>query len=224
MEAFTFAVSTQVDFPIYVKIGSLEGKQKQIPLSVLLKQPELRHIGSVQNPLSDLFVTAQLWSESKPLGVPLQTSYKAFKTARAWNEWLQLPMSIKEAPLKCQLAITIWDLSPLGGEGADGHYIPFGGTTIRLFDDEGKLKTGKQKCKVHRHKAADGFSATTTPSSPPKKRRGNKPDPLGPSPEELELERVEVLIKKHEMEEIPQIDWMDQLVFRQLERLKLNAD
>ncbi|OJJ57057.1 hypothetical protein ASPSYDRAFT_47356 [Aspergillus sydowii CBS 593.65] len=224
MEAFTFAVSTQVDFPIHVKIGSLEGKQKQIPFSVLLKQPELRHVGSAQNPLSDLFVTAQLWSESKPLGVPLQTSYKAFKAARSWNEWLQLPMSIKDAPLKCQLAITIWDLSPFGGEGADGHYVPFGGTTIRLFDEDGKLKTGRQKCKVYRHKTADGFSATTTPSSPPKKRKGNKPDPLGPSTEEMELERVEVLIKKHEMGEIPRIDWMDQMVFRQLERLKLNAD
>ncbi|KAL2801086.1 kinase-like domain-containing protein [Aspergillus keveii] len=225
MEAFTFAVSTQVDFPIHVKIGSLEGKQKQLPFSVLLKQPELRHIGSAQNPLSDLFVTVQLWSESKPLGVPLQTAYKAFKVARTWNEWLQLPMSIKDAPLKCQLAITIWDLSPFGGEGADGHYIPFGGTTIPLFDEDGKLKTGRQKCKVYRHKAADGFSATTTPSSPPPKRRkANKPDPLGPSTEELELERVEVLIKKHEMGEIPRIDWMDQMVFRQLERLKLNAE
>lgn len=204
--------------------GSLEGKQKQIPFSVLLKQPELRHVGSAQNPLSDLFVTAQLWSESKPLGVPLQTSYRAFKAARSWNEWLQLPICIKDAPLKCQLAITIWDLSPFGGEGADGHYVPFGGTTIRLFDKDGKLKTGRQKCKVYRHKAADGFSATTTPSSPPKKRKGNKPDPLGPSTEEMELERVEVLIKKHEMGEIPRIDWMDQMVFRQLERLKLNAD
>ncbi|KAI9367686.1 kinase-like domain-containing protein [Aspergillus egyptiacus] len=225
MEAFTFAVSTQLDFPIYVKIGSLEGKQKQIPFSVLLKTPELRHIGSTQDLLSDLFVTVQLWSGSKALGVPLQTSYKAFKTARTWNEWLQLPMSIKDAPLECQLAITIWDLSPFGGEGADGHYIPFGGTTIRLFDEDGKLKTGRQKCKVYRHKAADGFSATTTPSSPPARRRkANKHGRLGPSTEELELERVEVLIKKHEMGEIPRIDWMDQMVFRQLERLKLNAE
>ncbi|KAL4872486.1 hypothetical protein BDV12DRAFT_144342 [Aspergillus spectabilis] len=224
MEAFTFAVSTQVDFPIHVKIGSLEGKQKQIPFSVLLKQPELRYISSTQNPLSDLFVTVQLWSESKPLGVPLQTSYKAFKAARAWNEWLQLPMTIKDASLQCQLAITIWDLSPFGGEGADGHYIPFGGTTIPLFGEDGKLKTGRQKCKIHRHKAADGFSATTTPSSPPKRRKSNRPDPLGPSTEEMELERVEVLIKKHEMGEIPRIDWMDQMVFRQLERLKLNAE
>ncbi|KAL2820502.1 kinase-like domain-containing protein [Aspergillus cavernicola] len=224
MEAFTFAVSTQLDFPIYVKIGSLEGKQRQFPFSVLLKQPELRHIGSAQNLVSDLFATVQLWSESKPLGVPLQTSYRAFKSARSWNEWLQLPMSIKDAPRKCQLAVTIWDLSPFGGEGADGHYIPFGGTTIPLFDEDGKLKTGRQKCKVYRHKAADGFSSTTTPSSPPKRRKGNKPDPLGPSIEELELERVEVLIKKHEMGEIPRIDWMDHMVFRQLERLKLNAE
>ncbi|KAL4955106.1 kinase-like domain-containing protein [Aspergillus filifer] len=224
MEAFTFAVSTQVDFPIHVKIGSLEGKQKQIPFPVLLKQPELRHIGSAQNPLSDLFVTVQVWSESKPLGVPLQTSYKAFKSARAWDQWLQLPMSIKDAPLRCQLAITIWDLSPFGGEDADGHYIPFGGTTIPLFDEDGKLKTGRQKCKVHRHKAADGFSATTTPSSPPKRRKGNKAQLLGPSPEEIELERVEALLKKHEMEEIPRIDWMDQMVFRQMEKLKINAD
>lgn len=134
-------------------------------------------------------------------------------------------MSIKDAPLKCQLAITIWDLSPFGGQRACGHYIPFGGTTISLFEEDGKLKTGRQKCKVYRHKAADGFSQTTTPSTPPPKRR--KPDvhdPRAPSAEEMELERVEVLIKKHEMGEIPRIDWMDQLVFRQLEKLKLNAE
>ncbi|RAK75073.1 phosphatidylinositol 3-kinase VPS34 [Aspergillus fijiensis CBS 313.89] len=225
MEAFTFAVSTQVDFPIHVKVGSLEGKQKEISFSVLLQRPDLRHLGSAQNPHSDLFVTVQLWSESKPLGVPLQTQYKAFKSARSWNEWLQMPVSIKDAPLKSQLAITVWDLSPFGGEGAHGHYVPFGGTTIPLFDADGKLKMGRQKCKIYRHRAADGFSSTTTPSTPPPKRRkANAPDPLGPSLEEMELERVEVLIKKHEMGELPRIDWMDQMVFRQLERLKLNAE
>ncbi|KAJ5104929.1 hypothetical protein NUU61_002276 [Penicillium alfredii] len=225
MEAFTFAVSTQVGFPVYIKIGSLEGKQKQTPFSVLLKNPELRHVGSAQNPASDLFVTAQLWADSKPLGVPLQTSYKAFKTIRQWNEWLQMPMSIQDAPLNSQLAITIWDLSPLAGDGVQGHDVPFGGTTIPLFNHEGKLRMGRQKCKVYRHKAADGFSSTTTPSTPPpKRRRPNSRDPLGPSLEESELERVEVLIKKHEMGEITRIDWMDQMVFRQLEKLKLNAE
>ena len=205
--------------------GSLEGKQKQIPFSRLLKNPELRYLGSSQNPTSDLFVTAQIWSDSKPLGVPLQTSYKAFKATRTWNEWLQMPMSIKDAPLNSQLAITIWDLSPLAGDGIRGHDVPFGGTTVPLFDHEGKLKMGRQKCKIYRHKAADGFSSTLTPCTPPQKRRKpNTRDVLAPSVEEVELERIEVLIKKHEMGEITRIDWMDQMVFRQLEKLKLQAE
>ncbi|KAJ6092592.1 Phosphatidylinositol 3-kinase [Penicillium sp. IBT 16267x] len=225
MEAFTFALSTQVDLPVCIKVGSLEGKQKQIPFSRLLQDPELRYLGSAQNPCSDLFVTAQLWSDSKPLGVPLQTSYKAFKTTRSWNEWLQMPMSIKDAPLNSQLAVTVWDLSPLVADGPQGHDVPFGGTTISLFDHEGKLKMGRQKCKVYRHKAADGFSSTTTPSAPPlKRRKPNARDALAPSSEEAELERIEVLIKKHEMGEITRIDWMDQMVFRQLEKLKLQAE
>ncbi|KAJ5948815.1 Phosphatidylinositol 3-kinase [Penicillium verhagenii] len=225
MEAFTFALSTQVDLPVCVKVGSLEGKQKQIPFSRLLQNPELRYLGSAQNPCSDLFVTSQLWSDSKPLGVPLQTSYKAFKTTRSWNEWLQMPMSIKDTPLNSQLAITVWDLSPLAGEGSQGHDVPFGGTTISLFDHEGKLKMGRQKCKIYRHKAADGFSSTTTPSAPlPKRRKTSARDALAPSLEEAELERIEVLIKKHEMGEITRIDWMDQMVFRQLEKLKLQAE
>ncbi|KAJ5689498.1 Phosphatidylinositol 3-kinase [Penicillium macrosclerotiorum] len=225
MEAFTFALSTQVDLPVYIKIGTLEGKQKQIPFSQLVQNPELRYLGSSQNPASDLFVTAQLWSDSKPLGVPLQTAYRVFKTSRVWNEWLQMPMVLKDAPFNSQIAITVWDLSPLAGDGSQDHDVPFGGTTISLFDNEGKLKMGRQKCKIYRHKAADGCSSTTTPSIPaPKRRKHNARDLLGPSPEEAELERIEVLIKKHEMGDITRIDWMDQMVFRQLEKLKMQAE
>jgi len=136
-----------------------------------------------------------------------------------------MPISIKDATLHSQLAITVWDLSPLAADGPQGHDVPFGGTTIPLFDSEGKLKIGRQKCKIYRHKAADGFSSTTTPSTPPPKRRKhNTRDVLAPSPEELELERIEVLIKKHEIGEITRIDWMDQMVFRQLEKLKMQAE
>ncbi|EPS34839.1 hypothetical protein PDE_09803 [Penicillium oxalicum 114-2] len=227
MEAFTFALSTQLDLPLWIKIGSLEGKQKQIPFSRLVQNPQLRYLGSSQNPCSDLFVTAQLWADSKPLGVPLQTAYKAFKASRVWNEWLQMPVSLKDAPLNTQIAITVWDLSPLAGERPQGHDVPFGGTTVSLFDSEGKLRMGRQKCKIYRHKAADGFASTTTPSLPaPKrrKRRNRAAEDLEQSPAEAELERIEVLIKKHEMGEITRIDWMDQMVFRQLEKLKIQAE
>ncbi|KAJ5353977.1 hypothetical protein N7541_006541 [Penicillium brevicompactum] len=223
MEAFTFAVTTQVDLPIRIKIGSLEGKQKPISDTALWENPELKYVGSVQDPASDLYVTAQIWSESKPLGVPMRTRYKAFKGARVWNEWLQLPMSIKDAERNTQIAITVMDLSPLAKDHIT--HIPFGGTTITLFDEDGKLKTGRQKCKVYLHKSADGSASTSTPSIPrPKRRKPNTRDPSQQTPEEAELERLEVLIKKHEMGEIPRVDWMDQLLFRELEKLKLSAD
>ncbi|EER41354.1 phosphoinositide 3-kinase [Histoplasma capsulatum H143] len=224
MDTYTFATSAQVDLPISLKICNLEGKQKQIPFSVLIKNPELRHLGSNQSPISDLFITVQLWASSKPLGVPIQTAYKAFKTSRTWNEWLTMPVSIKDAPINSQLAITVWDLSPLGGVDAHGHSVPFGGTTISLFDEDGTLKKGRQKCKIYRHKAADGLSNTTTPSKPAQKRRLPPHTDHGPTPEEEELERLEKLIKKHEMGEIPRVDWLDQLVFRAVEKKKLDAE
>ncbi|KAL1957706.1 hypothetical protein VTO42DRAFT_5549 [Malbranchea cinnamomea] len=225
MDSFTFAVSSHVNIPIRIKICSLEGKQKQVPFSAMLMDPAKRHLGSNQSPNSDLYVAVQLWSSCKPLGVNMQTSYKYFKSSRTWNEWLEMPVPIKDAPRDTQFAITIWDLQPMGGEGFHDHSVPFGGTTVTLFDEHGVLKKGRQKCKVYRHKAADPLSNTTTPSiEPPKRRNKTKWLEEGPTPIELEFERLEKLLKKHEMGEIPRIDWQDQHVFRQVEKVKLEAE
>ncbi|CAD6592664.1 MAG: Phosphatidylinositol (PI) 3-kinase [Alectoria sarmentosa] len=173
------------------------------------------------SPNSDLYVTAQLWAGSKPLTVPVQTAYRSFKIGRTWNEWLELPIKISTLPLSSQLAITVWDLSPAGGKGAHGHAIPFGGTTISLFDKDSTLQKGRQKCRLYRHEAADGFSSTTTPAIPPAQRnRGGNGFRNGhsASPEEEELERLEMLFKKHEMGEIPRVDWLDKLVFTAVEK------
>lgn len=201
----------------------MEGKQQQLPLSVLIQNPELRHIGSSQNPASDLFVTVQLWASSKTLGVPIQTAYKSFKANRTWNEWLTLPLSIKDAPLNTLLAITVWDISPLASD-AYNQAVPFGGTTISLFEENGTLRKGTQKCKVYRHKAADGLSNTTTPSTPKQNRRPRHALAKGITPEEQELERLEKLLKKHEMNEIPWVDWLDRLVFRAVEKKQVEAE
>ena len=173
------------------------------------------------SPNSDLYVTAQLWAESKPLTVPVQTAYRSFKTGRTWNEWLELPVKISNLPLSSQLAITVWDLSPTGGQGARGHAIPFGGTTVSLYDKDSTLQKGRQKCRLHRHKAADGFSSTTTPAVPPVQRnRGSNiiTNSHVASFEEQELERLEKLFKKHEMGEVPRVDWLDKLVFKAVEK------
>lgn len=135
-----------------------------------------------------------------------------------------MPILIKDALQNTQLAITIWDLSPLGDERNHDHSVPFGGTTISLFEDDGTLKKGRQKCKVYRRKAADGFSNTTTPSTPAPKRRTTQYVEEGPTAVELELERLEKLLKKHEVGEIARVDWLDQLVFRAVEKIKLEAE
>ena len=153
--------------------------------------------------------------------VPVQTAYRSFKIGRTWNEWLELPIKISTLPLSSQLAITVWDLSPTGGKGAHGHAIPFGGTTISLFDKDSTLQKGRQKCRLYRHEAADGFSSTTTPAIPSAQRnRGGNGFRNGnsASPEGEELERLEKLFKKHEMGEIPRVDWLDKLVFTAVEK------
>lgn len=178
------------------------------------------------SPNSDLYVTVQLWADSKPLTVPVQTAYKSFKNSRTWNEWLELPITIATLPHSSQLAITVWDVSPTGGKGAQGHAIPFGGTTIPLFDKDNTLQKGRQKCRLYRHKAADGFSSTKTPAVPPRQRRstdGNQNERFD-KPEEDELERLEKLFKKHEMGEIPRVDWLDQLVFKAVEKKRQEAE
>lgn len=142
-----------------------------------------------------------------------------------WNEWLTLPVNYSNLPLSSQLAITLWDLSPTGGEGAHGHAIPFGGTTLPLFDNENQLQKGRQKCVIHRRKAADGLNSTSTPSTLPAPRSGakGKENTQQGDKESEELDRLEKLFKKHEMGEIPRVEWLDQLVFRGIEKRGLKA-
>jgi phosphatidylinositol 3-kinase len=128
--------------------------------------------------------------------------------------------------LSSQLAITVWDVSPTGGEGAQGHAIPFGGTTLPLFDKDNQLQKGRQKCFLHRRRAADGLDSPSTPSVLPSMRRAGtkgKENNISTDKGSEELERLEKLFKKHEMGEIPRIEWLDQLVFRGVEKRGLEA-
>ncbi|KAK0655939.1 kinase-like domain-containing protein [Cercophora newfieldiana] len=224
MEPFSFASSDQLNFPVSIRILNLEGSEPAIPFSILVDRLDLKYIGSNQSPLSDLYVTVQVWAGSKPLTVPVQTAYKTFKTERRWNEWLTLPITYSSLPDNARLAITLWDLAPTGGEGAQGHAIPFGGTTLPLFDRDNQLHRGRQKCHVYRHKAGDGNDDSTTPAFVDKKKMNAKKGPATAEDKITEdLERMDALFKKHEMGEIPKVDWLDQLIFRKAERKAFEA-
>lgn len=219
-EPFSFASSEALDFPVSIRIINLEGDEVPYRASTLLQRPELRHVGSNTNPNSDLYATVQVWAGSKPLTVPVQTAYRAFKAERRWNEWLTLPIKYCDVPLNARLAITLWDLSPTGGKDAQGHAVPFGGTTLPLFDRDNQVHKGRQKCQVHRHKLADGCDDSTTPAMLSRKRRD---EAVALDKDAEELERMEKLFKKHEMGEIPRVEWLDQLVFRGFEKRGLQT-
>lgn len=223
LDPFSFAGSKDVDHPLSIRIMNLEGDEPPIRMSTLFERPDLRHVGSNTSPHSDLFVTVQVWAGSKPLSVPIQTAYKSFRAERKWNEWLELPLTYKNLPADSYLAITIWDLSPSGGKDASGHAIPFGGTTLALFDQDNHVQKGRQKCVVYRHKKADGMVKTTTPAQISTKKRGNKSWETQLDKEAEELDRMEKLFKKHEMGELPRVDWLDQIVFRNFEKQGLQA-
>ncbi|KAK7974140.1 hypothetical protein PG989_015988 [Apiospora arundinis] len=137
----------------------------------------------------------------------------------SWNEWLDVPIPYKSLPLNSCLAITLWDVSPTGGKQAQGHAIPFGGTTLPLFDKDNQVQKGRLKCMIHRHQKADGNDDTTTPYTVPKRRQGTKKNELiAVDKERDEMDRMDKLFKKYEMNEIPKVEWLDHLVWRVSEK------
>ncbi|KAL2888256.1 Phosphatidylinositol 3 [Ceratocystis lukuohia] len=226
MDPFSFATSPSLDFDLKIRIINLEGDEPAPSFSQLLHDDELRHTGSHISPHSDLYVIVQVFAGSKALVVPMQTSYKAFKTERRWNEWLTLPIKFKDLPSNAQLAITLWDhacalpsptpTSTDDSSNRPSNAVPFGGTTFRLFDKDNQMHQGRQKCFVHRRVEADGNDVTKTPSSPPKETI--KTGELALDKEAEEMSRIEALFKRHEMSELAQVNWLDQLVFRGYEK------
>lgn len=201
----------------------LDGYQEPLPQSVLIQRPDIRSIGSVADPNSDLYVTAQIWADSKPWTLSFQTPYKAFKGKRVWNEWLDLGTIYSLLPGSAQIAITLWDVSQAAGIETGDYRVPFGGTTIPLFDQDGLLRQGRQKCHVHRQKVADGSFDTTTPWVLKPDHRSDE-DGTSQSLEDdedfKELERLEDLLKQLENEEIEADPMLDNMVFRHVEELQ----
>ncbi|KAK9352207.1 kinase-like domain-containing protein [Lipomyces doorenjongii] len=202
-KTFTFCLSKDINLPVQVKIDELEGLKPPVPFTTALEDPRVRHIGSNTSPTSDLFVTVQLFADCKPLTTPVLTTHKNPKTGRRWNEWLQLPLSYSQLPVSSQLAITIWDIA------GSRRIIPFGGTTVKLFDDKDcTLKRGQHHLHVWLDKEADGMANSTTPSTV--------------DGEEDSLAMVQ-RIKHNDFNETSRLNWHEYLAFRQLEKVHNKA-
>lgn len=195
---FTFAKLSDLKLPVTFRISQMEGTRKPRSYTELLERPELRFAGVQLPTLSDLYVTAQLMADNKPLTIPYRTAFKAFKNSYTWNEWITLPIKYCDLPLNSQLAITVWDIQ--GPRTA----VPVGGTTFRLFGKKWTLRRGKHRLLLWEGQEADGSVNTKTPS------KLEVRDEMG---------RLEKLIKKYEKGDLPSVEWLDKLAFRRMEEI-----
>ncbi|KAG0299039.1 Phosphatidylinositol (PI) 3-kinase [Linnemannia gamsii] len=146
----------------------------------------------------DLYVTCQVFAGDQPLTVVLKTSYRPMSSKFAWNEWITLPIKYRDLPLNAQLAFTVWDAaSPRKVE-------PIGGSTLKLFGPFNIILTGPQKVRMWPECEADGNDTSKTPSE---------------TGEKDEMDRFEKLLKKQDRGDIPKIEWLDNLAYRQIEQI-----
>jgi phosphatidylinositol 3-kinase len=59
---------------------TLEGKRQKPEYDRLLSNPMLKFSGLYQDGFADLVVVCQVFSDGRPLALPVSTSYKAFTT------------------------------------------------------------------------------------------------------------------------------------------------
>ncbi|XP_065885169.1 phosphatidylinositol 3-kinase catalytic subunit type 3-like [Dysidea avara] len=197
-DKFCYVHSCELDTPLQIKIGTLEGEREQKSIKALLSNPELKFSGLYQSGCSDLYVKCQVFSAGKPISLPVQTSYKSFTTRWNWNEWVTLPIQYKDLPRDAMLAMTVYDV--YGPRKA----IPVGGTVVSVFGKHGCVRRGIHDLKLWPGVVADGNIKTITPGKPDGKSI-------------TEMNRLTKLAKKHNKGRLSKIDWLDRLAFREIE-------
>lgn len=196
---YSFLPAHQVKHPLEIKVSGLDLPPTQPPLSSeIFQNPRIAFVGANTKAAFEFYATVQLWADNKRIWPEVQTKFKYNKTPKVvWNQVLTFA-DICDLPRNAQLAITIWDLK---GPGEKYAYLS---TTVPVFDGDGLLKKGRQKVLLHKDREADPSITTTTPCD---------------STEMTEMDRLEELVKAHEAGEIPRVEWLDNLAFRQLEKI-----
>lgn len=116
----------------------------------------------------------------------------------SWNEWVTLPIQFSDLPVTAMLALTILDCA-----GA-GRTTIIGGTTISFFGKNGMYRQGMYDLRVWIHQEANGDTITKTPGK-------------GKDSSQNKMQRLAKLSKKHRNGQMATVDWLDRLVFREIE-------
>lgn len=196
---YSFVRLSDLNLNLTFRISSLQGRLDRLTRTQLLEKPESRHWGSQQSQFPDLIVECRLYSDNKPLSVPVRTAYKPFRNNHQWNEWITLPYKLCDLPLGAQITFTIYEVALSNASRI------IGGTTLPLFGKKGTLKSAQHRLFVWKGVKADGSIESATPS-----KVGEMKDEMG---------RLEKLIKRHERGDLPRVDWLDKMAYRQVEKV-----
>ncbi|KAI9291368.1 phosphatidylinositol 3-kinase [Neoconidiobolus thromboides FSU 785] len=193
---FSYCFSNDLNFPLRIKILSLEGYRKPDSYSDLSEFPDKRFSGlNLAYFKSDLLVELQLFSNGLPMGEKVQTRYQQFTKSWCWNETLTLPISINNLPYDSMLYIEVSDiLKPM-------QTTIIGGCCLSLFTSNCKLRTGKQKLTIKPITNEEDFYNTCFK-------------------EYDEIDRLDKLVKKQEAGDLEKLEWLDKMTFLEIEKIK----
>lgn len=213
--SLTFVRHSDLDCPITIKLGELDGTIPSQSLTQLVDHPALKHSGKNQPVPSDLYVVVSIWADNRQLFPSFRSAHKQFKerarggggagSSYVWNESVTLPIKYRDLPLSSQLAVTIYDIA------GPREVEIVGGSTMRFFGKKSTLKKGKQRLFLWKGVEADGRNESKTPSKGGAAVLGGK--------EEDEMGRLEKLVKKHERGDLTRLDWLDKIAFRKIEKV-----
>uniref|UniRef100_A0A6B2EGU4 Phosphatidylinositol 3-kinase catalytic subunit type 3 n=1 Tax=Phlebotomus kandelakii TaxID=1109342 RepID=A0A6B2EGU4_9DIPT len=197
-DVFRYVYSSSLDNRVCVKVGNFEGFQHKPCYEKLLGDPMLRFSGLYTEQCAPLMVKLQLYNKGKPCGVAVTTSFKAFTKRWNWNEWVTLPMEMRDIPRTAVLTFTIMDYA------GPGRTVNVAGTAISLFGKNGVLRQGVYDLRLWPDVAGDGNVPSTTPGK-------------GKDASKNQMQRLAKLAKRHRNGQMQKVDWLDRLTFREIE-------
>lgn len=210
-----FYPSIELDEVLKIKIGHLEGKIDPLPFSEIVRDPTLAlsFRGSPQ-PVS-LVVEAQVYAQGNPISVPVFTSYKppsSRKLAKLktyqWNEWLELPVRLCDLPSDSQVFLTV------KGPSGKSELSVYCGAILNLFGNDQSLTQGRQKLNVALDTNPQKEISTRSIEKAGATKDGNKNPNANTG-----INKLEKLLQQQQMGQIPNVGWLDALVYRKIESL-----
>ncbi len=121
---YSFIRLSDLNLNLTFRISSLQGKLDRLTRTQLLQKPESRHWGAQQSEFADLIVECRLYSDNKPLSIPVKTAYKTSAQQSPVERVDHSTVQALRPPSRAQITFTIYDAATSNASRV------IGGTTL----------------------------------------------------------------------------------------------